>query len=153
MALLHRGREIVGVIFDPVHDELFHAEAGKGAFLNGKRIRVSEKSPLSAAMIAFGFSSREEQLRRGLPVAARLPLAASKLRGLGSAVLHLAYVACGRMDGFLEFGINQWDIAAGIVLIREAGGKASTRALPDGSIDLVCSNGLIQDEFMKQVGW
>ncbi len=87
-----------------------------------------------------------------MPAAAQLPLAASKVRGLGSAVLHLAYVACGRMDGFFEFGINQWDIAAGIVLIREAGGKVSTRTLPDGSIDLVCSNGLIHDEFMKQAG-
>ena len=113
VALVHQGREIVGVIFDPVHDELFHAEEGKGAFLNGKRIRVSDKSPLSAAMIAFGFSSNEEWLRRGLAAAAQLPLAASKVRGLGSAVLHLAYVACGRMDGFFEFGINQWDIAAG----------------------------------------
>jgi myo-inositol-1(or 4)-monophosphatase len=153
VALLHQGKEIVGVIFDPIHDELYHAEEGRGAFLNGKRIRVSEKSPLSAAMIAFGFSSGEEPLRRGLPAAAQLPLAASKVRGLGSAVLHLAYVACGRMDGFFEFGIHQWDIAAGIVLIREAGGKVSTRALPDRSIDLVCSNGLIHDEFMKQVGW
>jgi len=153
VALVHRGREIVGVIFDPIHDELFHAEEGKGAFLNGKRIRVSEKSPLSAAMIAFGFSSNEERLRRGLSAAAGLPLAASKVRGLGSAVLHLAYVACGRMDGFFECGINQWDIAAGVVLIREAGGKVSTRTLPDRSIDLVCSNGRIHDEFLKQVGW
>jgi myo-inositol-1(or 4)-monophosphatase len=153
VALLHRGKEIVGVIFDPIHDELYHAEDRQGAFLNGKRIRVSEKSPLSAAMIAFGFSSDEERLRRGLSAAAQLPLAASKVRGLGSAVLHLAYVACGRMDGFFEFGIHQWDIAAGLVLIREAGGKVSTRALPDGSIDLVCSNGLIHDEFVKLVGW
>jgi myo-inositol-1(or 4)-monophosphatase len=153
VALLHQGKEVVGVIFDPIHDELYHAEDGQGAFLNGKRIRVSEKSPLSAAMIAFGFSSDEERLRRGLAAAAGLPLAASKVRGLGSAVLHLAYVACGRMDGFVELGIHQWDIAAGILLIREAGGKVSTRTLPDGAIDLVCSNGLIHDEFMKQVGW
>ena len=104
-------------------------------------------------MIAFGFSNGEEQLRRGVTVSADLPLAASKVRGLGSAVLHLAYVACGRMDGFFEFGINQWDIAAGLVLIREAGGQVTTRTLPDRSIDLVCSNGLIQDEFKKQVGW
>ncbi|MGO8702496.1 MAG: inositol monophosphatase family protein [Candidatus Brocadiia bacterium] len=152
VALLHQGREIVGVIFDPIHGELYHSEEGQGAFLNGKRIRVSERVPLSAAMIAFGFSSREEQLRRGLATAAQLPLAASKVRGMGSAVLHLAYVACGRLDGFFEFGINQWDIAAGIVLIREAGGKVFTRTLPDRSIDLVCSNGLIHDEFMKQAG-
>jgi myo-inositol-1(or 4)-monophosphatase len=152
VALLRQGREIVGVIFDPVHGELYHAEEGQGAFLNGKRIRVSERAPLSAAMIAFGFSSREEQLRRGLSAAAQLPIAASKVRGLGCAVLHLAYVACGRTDGFFEFGIHQWDIAAGTVLIREAGGKLSTRALPDGSMDLVCSNGLIHDELMKQAG-
>jgi myo-inositol-1(or 4)-monophosphatase len=152
VALLHQGREIVGVIFDPIHGELYHAEEGQGAFLNGKRIRVSERAPLSAAIIAFGFSSREEQLRRGLAAAAQLPLSASKVRGMGSAVLHLAYVASGRLDGFFEFGINQWDIAAGIVLIREAGGKVSARTLPDGSIDLVCSNALIYDEFMKQAG-
>ncbi len=153
VALLHKGKEIVGVIFDPIHDELYHAEEGQGAFLNGERIRVSEKSPLSAGIIAFGFSSNEERLRRGLSAAAELPLAASKVRGLGSAVLHLAYVASGRLDGFFEFGINQWDIAAGLVLIREAGGKVSTRTLPDRSIDLVCSNGWIQEEFLEQVGW
>ena len=153
VALLHEGREIVGVIFDPIHDELFHAEAGKGAFLNGKRICVSERSPLSAAIIAFGFSSNEERLRRGLAAASQLPLAASKVRGLGSAVLHLAYVACGRLDGFFEYGINQWDIAAGVVLIREAGGSVTARTLPDRSIDLVCSNPRIHDEFSKQVGW
>jgi myo-inositol-1(or 4)-monophosphatase len=153
VALLHQGRETVGVIFDPLHGELFHAEAGKGAFMNGKRIRVSERSPLSAAIVAFGFSSNEERLRRGLRVAAELPLAAGKVRGLGSAVLHLAYVACGRLDGFFEFGINQWDIAAGVLLIREAGGQVAARTLPDGSIDLVCSNGLIQRELLKQVGW
>jgi myo-inositol-1(or 4)-monophosphatase len=153
VALLHQGKEIVGVIFDPIHDELYHAEAGQGAFLNGRRIRVSEKSPLSAGIVAFGFSSDEARLRRGLAATAQLPLAASKVRGLGSAVLHLAYVACGRMDGFFEFGINQWDIASGVVLIREAGGKVTTRTLPDRSIDIVCSNGLIQDELLKQVGW
>jgi myo-inositol-1(or 4)-monophosphatase len=153
VALLHRGKEIVGVIFDPINDELYHAEEGKGAFLNGKRIRVSGASRLSAAMIAFGFSSDEERLRRGLEATAQMPLAAGKVRGLGSAVVHLACVACGRMDGFFEFGIHQWDIAAGLVLIREAGGKVSTRTLPDGSIDLVCSNGLIHDEFLNQVGW
>jgi myo-inositol-1(or 4)-monophosphatase len=153
VALLHQGREIVGVIFDPLHGELFHAEAGKGAFMNGKRIHVSERSPLSAAIIAFGFSSNEERLRQGLRVAAELPRAAGKVRGLGSAVLHLAYVACGRLDGFFEFGINQWDIAAGVLLIREAGGQVAARTLPDGSIDLVCSNGLIQRELLKQVGW
>ena len=153
VALLHKGKEIVGVIFDPIHDELYHAEEGQGAFLNGERIRVSEKSPLSAGIIAFGFSSNEERLQRGLSAAAQLPLAASKVRGLGSAVLHLAYVASGRLDGFFEFGINQWDIAAGVVLIREAGGKVSTRTLPDRSIDLVCSNGWIHEEFLEQVEW
>jgi myo-inositol-1(or 4)-monophosphatase len=104
-------------------------------------------------MIAFGFASNEEHLRKGLQVAARMPLAAGKVRGLGSAVLHLAYVACGRLEGFFEFGINHWDIAAGVLLIREAGGKVAARTLPDGAMDLVCSNGLIHDQLLEQVGW
>ena len=142
------------MIFDPIHDELYHAEEGQGAFLNGKRIRVSDEVAAERRHDRFRlFLATRSSSAEGFQAAAQLPLAASKVRGLGSAVLHLAYVACGRMDGFFEFGINQWDIAAGILLIREAGGKVSTRALPDGAIDLVCSNGLIHDEFLKQVGW
>jgi myo-inositol-1(or 4)-monophosphatase len=104
-------------------------------------------------MIAFGFASNEKHLRKGIQAGKRMPLAASKVRGLGSAVLHLACVACGRMEGFFEFGIHHWDVAAGIILIREAGGKVTTRTLPGGAMDIVCSNGRIHEELLKQVKW
>ena len=153
IGLMRGGEEILGVIFDPVRDELFCAEKGSGAFLNGKRIRVNERDDLKSAIIAYGFSAREDYLKRGLAIADRLARKASKVRAVGSAALHLAWVACGRMDGFFEVGLHPWDVAAGVAIIREAGGEVSSRPLPGGILNFVCSNGRIHSALLKQVGW
>lgn len=113
-----------GVVYDPVHDELFSAEKGKGAFLNGRRIRVSAVAKLADALMATGIPFRaRERFDEYMRSFRSISLGSVGLRRGGSAALDLAYVACGRFDGFWEMDLSPWDIAAGAVLIREAGGK------------------------------
>lgn len=126
IALAHKGEVIVGVIYDPFHDELFVAEKGKGAYLKGKRMQVSSDAKLSDSLIATGFPAGTTST---LPVNMKgLQALAPKVRNtrvIGSAALHLAYVAAGRLSGFWEIGLNSWDIAAGALLVREAGGEVT----------------------------
>ncbi|MFK7691445.1 inositol monophosphatase family protein [Paenibacillus sp. HJGM_3] len=126
IALAHKGEVIVGVIYDPFHDELFVAEKGKGAYLKGKRMQVSGDAKLSDSLIATGFPAGTTST---LPVNMKgLQALAPKVRNtrvIGSAALHLAYVAAGRLSGFWEIGLNSWDIAAGALLVREAGGEVT----------------------------
>lgn len=151
---LLRGQEkILGVVFDPTRDELFHAAKGKGAFLNGEPMGVSNVEPLQHAVVSYAFPSRGEYLPHVLRAAERLVHTAGKLRAMGSAALHLAYVACGRMDAFFEYGIHPWDVAAGTVLVREAGGKTTLRSHPDNALDIVASNGRIHEKILEQIGW
>jgi len=117
------GELLCGVIFNPILDELFYAGKGKGAFLNGNKIKVSENADFESSFLITGFPYNVNEnpcncinhfvsiIQRGIPV-----------RRLGSAALDLAYVACGRFDGFWEINLNPWDVAAGVILIREAGG-------------------------------
>ncbi|RMG00274.1 MAG: inositol monophosphatase [Nitrospirae bacterium] len=122
---LMKGREIVlGVIYDPLRDELFRAVRGGGASLNGKRLDISRSSVrLSDALIATGFPFRSKEIIDGyLGVFREVFLSCSDLRRAGSAALDLAYVAAGRCDGFFEIGLGLWDIAAGVLLVEEAGG-------------------------------
>jgi myo-inositol-1(or 4)-monophosphatase len=119
----HHGTLTHGVVYDPTRDELFTATKGAGAFLNDRRIRVSKCSRLADALVGTGFPYRElgrvdlylKQLRN-------LMEKSSGVRRAGAAALDLAYVACGRLDGFWELGLSPWDIAAGALLIQEAGG-------------------------------
>lgn len=112
-----------GVIFDPLREELFTASRNQGAQLNSRRIRVSGKSSLNEALIGTGFSIRNlQKLDDVMRVMRGLLPKVSNLKVSGSAALDLAYVACGRLDGFWEQGINAWDMAAGSLLVREAGG-------------------------------
>ena len=120
---------VVGVVFDPMRDELFTVEKGKGAFLNGKPIRVSDRAQLGEAILSLGFSKTEESIERGLRNYQILVRKARKLRALGSAALDLAYVAAGRIEAYLEFKVSLWDIAAGILLVQEAGGKVDLRPI------------------------
>ncbi len=123
IALRHKGRLEQAVVFDPVRDELFTAGRGAGAQLNGRRIRVSRVSELGLALLGTGFPFREtDAVDRWIQIFRRFALATSGIRRPGSAALDLAYVACGRLDGFWEAGLRPWDMAAGILLIREAGG-------------------------------
>lgn len=124
---LERDKEpIAGVVYDPLRDEFFYAERGVGAFMNDRRLRVSARAQLSDAVIGTGipFRSRGDHpyyLRMLEPVMANT----AGVRRMGAAALDLAYVAAGRFDGFFELGLSRWDIAAGIVLVREAGGFVS----------------------------
>lgn len=123
IALTQRGRVVVGVVYDPVRNELFSAERGKGAFLNNKRIRVSNCRDFSHALIGTGFPfRRNDNYTDFMPKFERVARAAAGLRRAGSAALDLAYVSCGRLDGYWEANVNSWDMAAGTLLVLEAGG-------------------------------
>ena len=115
-----------GAIYDPVHRELFHAARGRGAFLDGKPIRVSSPPDMHEALIATGFPFRSlERVDDYLHAFKQFIGTTAGVRRAGAAAIDLAYTACGRYDGFWEFGLSPWDIAAGTLLIQEAGGKVS----------------------------
>jgi myo-inositol-1(or 4)-monophosphatase len=124
---LERDAEIIaGVIYDPTRDEMFWTEKGAGAYLNDRRLRVSARRRLDEALIATGipFGGRGDQPVY-LATLARIAAATSGVRRCGAAALDLAYVAAGRYDGYWEFGLRPWDIAAGMLMVREAGGFVS----------------------------
>ena len=125
IALRQRGVITQGVIYDPVHNDLFTASKGAGAFLNNRRIRVSKTDRLSRALIGTGFAGRKknpEALKEFLRMFETMTMNCQAVRRPGSAALDLAYVACGRYDGYYEKALNIWDIAAGSLLVSEAGG-------------------------------
>ena len=123
IGLLHRNRLEVGVVFDPVKNEMFTAARGEGAQLNDRRIRVTPLKGLDGALIGTGFPFRHPQhLDAYLESFRAIHTQVAGIRRAGSAALDLAYVAAGRMDGFWELGLNSWDMAAGALLVREAGG-------------------------------
>ena len=112
----------VATIYDPTRDEMFAAERGQGATLNGRRMRVSNVDDLNAAMLCTGFPYNVRERPNFEREFANFTMAAQAVRRDGSAAIDLAYVACGRFDGFWEDGLNPWDVAAGVLLIKEAGG-------------------------------
>jgi len=126
VALEHRGQLVVGAVYDPLLDELFLASAGGGATLNGSAIRVSSCKCLDQGLIAASFSSRVE--RRSIEVRRfeEVLVQAQGLRRLGSAALNLSYLACGRLDGYWATSVKIWDVAAGLLLLREAGGVVTS---------------------------
>lgn len=141
---------VAGVVFNPVQQELFTALRGEGAFLNGRRIRVSQRAPLSGALLGTGFPyDCATDPANNFANFIAFQKAARGIRRAGAAALDLAYVAAGRLDGFWELKLKPWDVAAGVLLVAEAGGRVSTF---DGSPydvftdRIVASNGLIHDE-------
>ncbi|MDH4232836.1 MAG: inositol monophosphatase [Nitrospirota bacterium] len=123
LGLEHKGEIILGVVFDPLRDELFHAIKGKGAFLNNARIKVSETGMLEKSLIATGFPFRKKELiDQYLRAFKKIFAHVSDIRRAGSAAIDLAYIAAGRTEGFFELNLSPWDIAAGSLLISEAGG-------------------------------
>jgi myo-inositol-1(or 4)-monophosphatase len=143
---LRQGADLlIGVIYDPMMDELFTAEKGGTPTLNGKPIRVSKRANLAEAMITVGFSKNKESIEAGMRRFGRLLTQVRKTRMLGSAALGMAYVACGRLDAYIEEVISLWDVAAGILLVETAGGRAplciKNRATEKYS--MCCSNGLL----------
>jgi len=126
IALMREGKLEVGVIYDPVRKELFTARRGHGARLNGRRIQVDGRPTLKGALLATGFPFRaQEQLDPYLESFRRILLKTGSVRRAGSAALDLAYTACGRFTGFWELALSPWDMAAGVLLVQEAGGKVS----------------------------
>jgi myo-inositol-1(or 4)-monophosphatase len=125
LALEHNGEIVVGVTFDPTRDELFAAEKGRGATLNGRRIAVSETESLSEALVVTGFPYDARERDNFAQHFNDFTLKSRGIRRDGSAAIDMAYVACGRFDGFWEEGLQPWDVAAGVLLIEEAGGRVS----------------------------
>ncbi|MGD9942513.1 MAG: inositol monophosphatase family protein [Burkholderiaceae bacterium] len=123
IGLMQRGVMTQGVIYDPTRDELFTASKGRGAFLNDRRVRVSSRYRLDDALIGTGFPYRKlDRLDEYIAMFRAVTERAGGVRRPGAAALDLAYVACGRLDGFFEMGLMPWDVAAGSLLITEAGG-------------------------------
>lgn len=152
LALEYRGEIVLGVAYDPLREELFVAERGAGATLNGRPIRVSQTDALARGLLATGFPydirSRPEE---SLDYFARFVRTAQAIRRDGSAVLDLCYLACGRFDGFWELGLKPWDMAAGTLMVQEAGGRVTR--LDGGPFHLyepqiLASNGLIHEEMI-----
>jgi myo-inositol-1(or 4)-monophosphatase len=145
------GTLVAAVIYDPLRDELFTAERGQGAHLNGRPIKVSQTAQLAEALLATGFPSRKRHASPNIHFYQEFTLRSHGVRRAGSAALDLAYVACGRMDAFWEFNLNPWDTAAGILLIEEAGGKVTDFAGAPyhlKSDEILASNGLIHAELI-----
>jgi myo-inositol-1(or 4)-monophosphatase len=155
IALLHNDEVIAGVILDPLRKELFTGEKGKGAFLNKARIHVSQISHLKDCLIATGFPFRKKEIiDLYLKLFKNIFHRVSDIRRAGSASLDLAHLACGRCDGFFEIGLKPWDIAAGSLIIKEAGGvvsdfSGSTNYLLTGNI--VAGTPLVHAEILKEV--
>jgi myo-inositol-1(or 4)-monophosphatase len=151
IALEHNGEIVVGVTFDPTRNELFAAEKGRGATLNGKTIRVSDRDKLGDSLIVTGFPYDIKQRDNFARHLTEMLLSSRGVRRDGSAAIDMAYVACGRFDGFWEEGLNPWDVAAGVLLIEEAGGQVSYYNGSTFSIyaaPIAASNGLIHSQML-----
>jgi myo-inositol-1(or 4)-monophosphatase len=143
------GTLVGAVIYDPMRDELYTAERGGGAWLNGRPIRVSRTLVLAESLVATGFPSRKRHASPNIHFYHEFTLRSHGVRRAGSAALDLAYVASGRMEAFWEFNLNPWDTAAGILLVTEAGGKVTGFAGQHYKLDsceILASNSLIHDE-------
>ena len=123
IALRHAGEIELGVIYDPMRDELWQIARGGVPTMNGKPIRVSTRTQLSDAVLSVGFAKSKETIAAGLPMLEYFITRARKCRLMGSAALDLAYVACGRLDAYIEASVSLWDVAAGKLLVEAAGGK------------------------------
>lgn len=155
IALEHKGQIVAGVVFDPAKDEMFFAEKGTGAWMNESRMRVSGRHRMIESIFATGlpFGGRSD-LPATLQDLARLMPVCAGVRRWGSAALDLAYVASGRYDGFWERRLNSWDLAAGMLIVKEAGGlveplNSAGDVLTDGEI--ICANEAIFSSFAKVV--
>src|SRR6266478_4721369 len=153
MALEHKGRLIAGVIYDPTRDELFSAEPGRGAHLNGESIRVSQIANLAESLVSTGFPSHKRHKNPNIHFYHQITLHTHGVRRAGSAALDLCNVACGRFDGFWEFNLNPWDTAAGVLIVQEAGGRVTNFSGGPFRLDsreTLASNGLVHDALIAE---
>ncbi|HYL34487.1 MAG TPA: inositol monophosphatase family protein [Bryobacteraceae bacterium] len=155
MALEQSGVVVAGVIFDPERNEMFASERGSGAYLNHRRIRVSKVGRIEDSLVATGFPSKKRHQDVNVHFYYQLAMLSHGVRRAGAAALDLAYVASGRLDAFWEFGLNPWDMAAGILLIEEAGGRCSDMRGNPASLrgpHLLADNGLLHDSVVAEFG-
>jgi myo-inositol-1(or 4)-monophosphatase len=154
IGLERAGEAIAGVVYDPIRQELFTAERGSGAFLNNHRIRVSETKRLADSLACTGFPSRKRHHNINIHFYYQLAMASHGVRRTGSAALDLAYVSCGRLDFFWEFGLKSWDMSAGTLLVSEAGGRVSemtgARLNVTTSDHVLAGNGVFHDEILAR---
>jgi len=153
MALEYKGSRIAGVIYDPTRDELFSAEQGSGAYLNGQRIHVSKILRLAECLVATGFPSHKRHKNPNIYFYHQITLRTHGVRRAGSAALDLCCVACGRFDGFWEFNLNPWDTAAGVLIVEEAGGRVSDfhgGPFQINSRETLASNGLVHGGLLNE---
>jgi myo-inositol-1(or 4)-monophosphatase len=163
LALERAGEMVVGVVFDPIRQEMFTAERGSGAWLhdglndgqNNRRIGVSSVSRLDSSLLCTGFPTRRRHLNVNVHFYHQLAMATHGVRRTGSAAIDLAWVACGRLDGFWEFGLKPWDMAAGRLLVAEAGGRVSDmhgRPHDFDSPHLLADNGHLHEQIVEIFG-
>lgn len=150
IAFVVNNKNILGVIYDPIHEEIFFAQKGEGAFLNNKKILSSKINKISDAICGFSFSNSQQAINPFLKIYKEC----RKTKNLGSASLSLCYVASGRLDAYVVDEINNWDISAGAVIVEEAGGKISDMKgeriiYQKERIDLIANNGLIHNQILK----
>lgn len=155
LALAQRGEVIAGVVYDPLNRELFAAERGAGARLNGAPIHVSKAQTINDSLLSTGFPSRRRHQNVNIHFYYQLAMLSHGVRRGGSAAIDLAYVSCGRLEAFWEFGLNPWDMAAGTLLVEEAGGRVS--GMRDEPLDIegkyvVADNGLVHGELIELFG-
>jgi myo-inositol-1(or 4)-monophosphatase len=147
---LEQGDEIIaGVVFDPTRDEMFAAERGGGAFLNNRRIQVSKCANLRETLVATGFPSHRRHQNVNVHFFYQLAMETHGVRRAGAAAIDLAYVSCGRVDVFWEFNLNPWDMAAGMLLVQEAGGRVSDMQAAPATVrspHLLADNGAIHEQ-------
>jgi myo-inositol-1(or 4)-monophosphatase len=154
IALLDGLKPVVGVVYDALRGEMFTAEKGCGSALNGKKIRVSDVSDLSRALLCTGFAYQVKETHYNLENFKRFILKSQGVRRDGSAALNLSYVAAGRFDGFWERGIQAWDMAAGVLIAQEAGGVLSDVTGSPFVLteeNALCTNGLVHKAMLEML--
>lgn len=154
IALEEKGRVILGVVYDPMRDEIFIARRGKGATLNGKKIEVSRVGSLGVSFLATGFSYGITRKDRNISHFRKLLVKTQAIRRAGSAALDLCYVACGRFDGFWEMNLHSWDVAAASLIVEEAKGKVTKFDGKPYSIhdkNILATNGRIHSQMVRSL--
>ena len=155
LGLERDGELIAGVVYDPLRDELFSAEKGGGATLNGARIHVSAVTRLAEALVATGFPSNKRHKNINVHFYHQISMRSHGVRRAGSAALDLVYVAAGRLDCFWEFSLKPWDIAAGKLIVEEAGGRVTGMKGEPHTMqnpDITATNALLHDELIEAFG-
>jgi myo-inositol-1(or 4)-monophosphatase len=156
IALAHLGELVLGAVYNPMMNELFIAERGKGATLNGAPIHVSQKADFRRACLVTGFPYKwpDESKEHPIKVFERFIMHGLPVRRLGSAAIDLCWVGCGRFDGFWEYNLSPWDVAAGYLIVQEAGGRITNFDGTPYSIwdkETLATNGLIHDVMLRHI--